>query len=365
MPDYFNIGAGYETGAWHEKMPVFNTPMIASEALEWAGMNFEYSLHPAYSEYPLAYDENGKPTEVHRIPVKNRFDMWREPIPSDPEPRLVRSGIGNRYKMIQHRDLGKILDPVSEKYPVETCAVVKDWQISFITLRMEDYEVGGIETEKTRTYLHVSDDRSGPGAAFWGITTVREVCYNTYMLAMSSAREMHRIPHNGDIHRELEFRRDLMVIAEKERTKALHQFEQMLRTPLTLDGLDSLLVSAFPYVAEPRELELARIIPAGASSKAINATRVVAQDKQDWMDKRNTTIGELRLEARGNFQKLNNEYSYAADTVYGGFQAITQTINHSDVYRGDKAKQMTNILIGDRGEAMDGAFKQAVALSKN
>lgn len=364
MPDYFNIGAGYQEGAWHNKMIVFNEHLSASQALEYAGMNFNYSLHPAYSEYPYLNDA-GEIIDVHRIPVPRRFDMWREPIPSDPTPRLVRSGIGNRYKMLQHSDLGEILNPLTDEWPVETCAVVKDWQISFITLRMEDYNVAGKDTEKTRTYLHVSDDRSGPGAAFWGVTTIREVCWNTYMAAMSSAREMHRIPHGGDVKRELEFRRDLVVYAQKARQETLNQFERMIVAAMQPEGFDAMLEAAFPYIAEPRELELARLIPVGASSKAIDATKAIAVDKQDWMDTRNTTIGELRLEARSNFARFNDEYSYAGNTVYAGFQAITQTVNHSNIYRGDTAKQMTNILIGQRGEAMDRAFNVARGLSKN
>lgn len=365
MPAYFNKGAGYKEGAWHGDMIVFNEHLSATQAIEYAGLNFDYSLHPAYSEYPIKMDDDGNILESYRIPVPRRFDLWREPIADDPEPRLVRSGIGNRYKLLQHSDLAEILDPLTDDMPVETVAVVKDWQITFITLRMPDYQVGGNEKENTRTYLHISDDRSGPGAAFWGITTVREVCWNTYMAAMSSAREMHRIPHNGDVKRELEFRRDLAVLAHNARKETMEALERMMIAALDNVGFESMIEAAFPMVKEPRELELVRAVPDGVTSKAIEATKVVAQDKQKWMDTRNDNINDLRIETRNNYMRFCDEFPYAANKVYGGFQAITQTVNHSNLYRGEDMKQYTNILIGDRGEAMDRAFNTAKGLSKN
>lgn len=363
MPAYFNQGVGYQEGAWHGDMIVFNEPLNVSQAMSMAGMDYEFELHPVYSEYPIR-NEAGEVIDTHRIPVERRFDMWRNPIPSDDTPRLVRSGIGNRYKVLQHRDIANILDPLCDIMPVETCLVVKDWQISIVTLRMEDYYVGGNEREAIRTYLHLSDDRSTAGSAFWGVATVREVCYNTYMRAMSTAKEMHRIPHGKGMQQELEFRRDLVLHVHAERKAAMMELDQMFRTAITQTDAERMFSAAFPKKDTARMLELVRVVPEGASSIAIDGMKDRAKDTEKGLDQRNAVSEALIKEAKDNFARWSDEQPYAAMTVYGAFQALTQTVNHSDLYRGNDLKQYVSLVQGDRGEAMDRAYAVGLELIK-
>lgn len=361
--DYFNQGSAYQEQAWHGKMTVFNEELNVSQAMAIAGMDYEFELHPVYSEYPI-HNEQGEVIDTYRIPVERRFDMWRSPIPTDDMPRLVRSGIGNRYKVLQHKDMAEILDPLCDIMPVETVMVIKDWQISVVTLRMEDYNVGGNEREAIRSYLHLSDDRGTPGSGFWGVVGVREVCHNTYMRAMATAKEMHRIPHGKGMKQELAFRRDLVMLAQQERVMAMQELDVMFRTAIAQTDAESLFAAAFPKKDTARLLELVKVVPDQATSAAILGMQDAAKDTGKALAKRNATMDDLIKEAQFNFEKWNDEQDYAANTVYGAFQALTQTVNHSDLYRGNDFKQYVSIVMGDRGEAMDRAYDVALQLIK-
>lgn len=359
MPANWCTGAGYMEQAWHGLMPVFTEKLSVSEAMEFGEMNFEYTTQPATSLY---IDEATE--ERHEVVVPGRYDLWRKPYAKDPIPRLIRT-IGNRYHVLQPAELASILDPLSTEWPTETVGVLDDWKIMFATLSMQPHAVGGFEKETTQTYLMASDDKGRPGAAHWGIITVRVVCQNTYLAALSSAKEINRIPHNVDVQGELAFRRDLALHALKTRELVLGQFDEMIKFQMTMQQFERMLEGAFPYEAKPRELELAALIPQGASGQGITDMVAKAQVKQEWLDKRNDFANKQRDESKRNLEDFNDNYSYAANTLWAGFNAITQQNNHSTLYRGNPVKQKVNVLWGDRNDSMNAAFKEAVDILNN
>lgn len=360
MPDYWDAGAGYLTGAWHNKMPVFEDRKTASEAAVFGNMQFTYSTRKSNSVYT---DANGQDWVIE---VPNRLDLWRDPYDFDPEPRFIRT-ITNRYHILQPMGLMEIVDPLTPDWPVSTVGVVDDWKIMFVSLLMEPYEVGGFENETIETYLMASDDKGRPGAAHWAITTVRPVCYNTYQRALKDAVELHRIPHSADIAAEMSFRRDLAAYALKQRRETLEQFDAMIKFQMVSNEFDRMLEAAFPYKKEPVDVAQALLIPVGAEGAGVEYKQARAEDAKAWKVKRDQFADDCRTEASSNLERFNDEYPYAANTLWGGFNAITQQANHSTLYRNrqDEAQRQANILWGDRSESMNAAFEEALLIMSN
>lgn len=355
MPAYFNTGAGYKFQAWHGDMIVFDDDPNVSEAMCRAEMDYEYELTEVYTDYPML---DG--TTI-RVPMNSSRALMRGPIPSDPEPRFIAYK-GNRYKPLQNMMIGRILDPLTTDWHVDTVGVIKDWSITWASLLMEPVDIGGYEQEQTITRLLVSDDKSGPGAAYWGTGLERVVCANTYARFMNSAKELYRIPHTGDPELELNFRRDLAIHAIQSRKHEINNLNAMIITPLA-DTLTAMLEAAFPYETAPRELALVKMIPDTMDTTDTDAVATMvakAKSKEEWLTTRNEFADKCRAEAAQNLLRFNDEHSYAANTLYAAFQAITQQVNHSDLYRGDEAQRLASVLWGDRSKSMNAALNVAV-----
>ena len=89
-----------------------------------------------------------------------------------------------------------MLDPLSERYPVETAGAIGQGEKIFITLDAGGAEIAG---EDHNLFYLITDHRDGSGALSMAFTPVRVVCQNTLSLGLSEAKVSVNLQHRKNI----------------------------------------------------------------------------------------------------------------------------------------------------------------------
>jgi hypothetical protein len=225
---------------------------------------------------------------------------------------------------------------------------------------MEPYDVGGNPNETHNSFLLVADERNGKSAIFWGTTHVRVVCSNTFALAKQSS-SLLKISHMGDPSDQLKLRRDLVTHAIKERKETVKSLNYLFTKKVAQDQVNQVLESAYPLPKEPKSVKMFNEI-AELDTDAYNRLRsksLVAEET--WKSRVQATLGH-RSAAMNFFNKFNDEQPYAANTGYALFNAITEEINHGDLYRGDDVSKAKRVVFGDKSKQMWDAYNTVLTV---
>ena len=106
--------AGRREPAWHKLGQVFpqKEKVTASEGMKKADIMFGIDKHPQ-----IVKMEDGTELET------GSYAVVREPTHDDPEHKVLAT-VGKEWTCLQASELGKMLDPISEQFPVETVGAI-------------------------------------------------------------------------------------------------------------------------------------------------------------------------------------------------------------------------------------------------
>ena len=183
---------GRREPAWHRLGEVFSADekMSATDAMNRADIMFNVDKYPQFIELP-----DGSRIE------SNSYSVVREPTVDDPQYQVLAT-VGKEWTAIQAEDLGKMLDPITAQYPVETAGAIGKGEKIFISLDAGESKIAG---EDHNLFYLVSDARDGTGALNIAFTPVRVVCQNTLVAGLNDAKVSISIKHNQSIRKDAEF----------------------------------------------------------------------------------------------------------------------------------------------------------------
>jgi hypothetical protein len=121
--------------AWHGLGAVFaqDERMTASQAVHRARIDDPLRLEP------LTVRVGDTVVDTGRLAVTR----------SASSPPRVLGVVPRTYRVLQARVLGRMLDPLSRVWPVETAGALGDGRVIFLTLAAGQAEVGGDESRAT------------------------------------------------------------------------------------------------------------------------------------------------------------------------------------------------------------------------
>ena len=335
---------GRREPAWHRLGEVFTEPMSMTEAIKKANIDFHIAKHPVVVQL-----DNGESIDL--LPTKN-FAVVREPVPDDNQHRVL-SIVGKQWTPIQATDLGRMLDPVTEQYPVETIGALGHGEKIFMTLDAGDSKICG---EDHNLYFLVTDSRDGMGALQIAFTPVRVVCQNTLTAGLASAKISVRLTHTRNIESDTEWYIGLfnkMTVAKDEAIGLMNTLANV--NNITQEDANRVINSAYPDASAPRRLTLSRSIT--SDDVPANVWSKLMMDKKDLLeefDKRKDRVELIRKGARERYSAFNDEFPNLARTPWAVWQAVCET---EDYRKGHKDSSTT--LFGARAEAKARAFATA------
>ena len=340
---------GHREPAWHGLGTVMDEDLTATEAMKVANIAFPINKWEMFAKNP----ETGEMIET------SQYAVVRDPTEDDDVYRVL-SNVGKQWTPLQAWELAKMLDPISEKYPVETVGALGNGEKIFFTLDAGDSLIAG---EDHRLFYLVTDHRDGAGALNIAFTPVRVVCQNTLTVGLSSAKVSASLTHHASIKEDAQWYTALfaqMLNAKETVTATMNHLAEVGR--VDEKAIKGIINSAYREASKPRKLTLSQDIkpddvPAKVWSMLLN-------DKKHWIEefeKRQAGVKVLRDAAWDRFEVFNDEYPKLAFTPWAGWQAVVEC----EDYRRGHSDAMGSPIFGDRAEAKARAFNEALKVAHN
>tara|TARA_Y100001963_G_C6710522_1_gene414048 strand:+ start:83 stop:1135 length:1053 start_codon:yes stop_codon:yes gene_type:complete len=329
--------------AWHRLGEVFKADekLTASQGMAKADVLFEIEKHPQVVKM-----SDG--TELDT----NSYAVVREPTTDDPKHRVLAT-VGREWDMIQAKDLGKMLDPISEKFPVETVGAIGQGEKIFVSLDAGGSTIAGEDHE---LYWLITDHRDGTGAMTMAFTPVRVVCQNTLITGLRNSKVSVNLKHNRNITTDTSFYMDIFSQMAQTQESVVTAMDSMTKNKLTDRQVSQIMTSAYPKASRPDKLKLsdgvtADDVPANVWKRILNDKK---EQREIW-EKRQNRTDVIVDHAKERLDVFNQEFPKLANTSWAVYNAIVET----EDYRRGHDKSGT-ALYGSRAEAKARAFNSAL-----
>jgi len=340
---------GHREPAWHGLGTVMDEDLTATEAMKVANIAFPINKWEMFAKNP----ETGEMIET------DQYAVVRDPTEDDNIYRVL-SNVGKQWTPIQAWELAEMLDPISERYPVETVGALDNGKKIFFTLDAGDSKIAG---EDHRLFYLVTDHRDGTGALNIAFTPVRVVCQNTLTVGLSSAKVSASLTHHSTIKEDAQWYTALfaqMMGAKETVTATMNHLAEVGQ--VEKPQIKGIINAAYREASKPRKLTLSQDIqpddvPAKVWSTLLN-------DKKHWVEeweKRRAGQQNLRDAAWDRFEVFNDEFPKLAYTPWAGWQAVVEC----EDYRKGHADALGSPIFGERAEAKARAFNEALKVAHN
>ena len=338
---------GHRKPAWHGIGTVMDENITATEAMKVANIAFPVNKWEMFAKNP----ETGEMIET------DQFAVVRDATVDDPQHRVL-STVGGQWTPLQAWELAKMLDPISEKYPVETAGALGNGEKIFFTLDAGDSLIAG---EDHRLFYLVTDHRDGAGALNIAFTPVRVVCQNTLTVGLANAKVSASLTHHNTIKADAQWYTALfaqMLNAKETVTATMNHLAEVGR--VDENNIKRIINSAYREASKPRKLTLSQDIK--ADDVPAKVWSMLLNDKKHWVEeweKRRAGVQVLRDSAWQRFEAFNDEFPRLAFTPWAGWQAVCET----EDYRKGHSDSLSSPIFGDRAEAKARAFNEALKIA--
>ena len=357
VPAWYRVGSQFTT---EEKMTV-------SEGMRKANVMFAIDKHPLV----VQMDSNGftntmidtrgggrleKNRAISNTLDTKSFAVVREPTLDDPQHRVLGT-VGKDWTALQPTALGRMLDPISETYPVETIGSVGNGECLFIILDAKESKIAG---EDHHLYWMIVDKRDGTGGLTIAFTPVRITCQNMLVTGMKNAKVSINIKHNQSIEKDTSFYLDIFNQMGRVQDSIVSAMNTMTNNTLTDKKIKHIVQTAYPNASEPNRLKLSNgITPDDVSAKVWSRILMDRSEQNKEKSERQSRIDRIKDSAFERLDIFNQEFSHMANTPWAVYNAIVET---EDFRRGhDKSGTQ---MFGSRADAKARAFNTALAYAK-
>jgi phage/plasmid-like protein (TIGR03299 family) len=228
--------------------------------------------------------------------------------------RKVLGFATSRYAVIQHRQLGELLDALvgAGKATWETCGVLNDGQRVFYSVRLQT-RIEALPGDETELFCVATTSHDGTATANLLLSGVRVVCQNTLSLALSNNVDAVTVRHTGRAVDALDRAREV-VLAIGERVEQMDAAMDML-TRIVLNEQQT-----------QRFLDLVHPVPVLPSAEAF---RRYGEDKQ----KRLLYEQDRAMRVQARIRELHetgegHDIKGVHGTGYGWLNAVTHFATH-------------------------------------
>lgn len=339
--------------AWHDSKGALTFPedetLSVSDAISRSNMDYELQKVPTYIEIDGERYETGK------------YAVVRPPLDDEHEPHIYSREVSEQYGLLQNTALARILDPIAERWPVETVGALSNGERIFMMLRAEDTSVG--PDDELKQYFLVTDHKTGGGKVQMLYTAVRVVCWNTLMAALRSAEVDVSIAHTQDIEDDVDMQAKIMHQMEVAQQKTLEAFEQMIATDIRMKDAKKVFEQAYPLPSKSSRAKAGEQI-SGDSDFADEADlsesqRDLALSALERYERRRDRQKRLQEAAIDRYIAFNDAHHDMARTSWAAYNACTEL---SDWRRGREGAGRATLL-GNRAEEKKRAFTAALSLA--
>jgi hypothetical protein len=269
------------------------------------------------------------------VSAADQFAIVRGPLPEhddsqnkivDGERETLLGTCSDSFEIIQNTELGKMLDPFADAYPLETVGCLRDGAKFFIVLKSvtESY----VGSEPIVTYFTFVDSKIPGVSAMAFASPVCTVCQNTLTMSIKEASLQLGVDHRIGAAEEMQFYSRLMIEMAGKQDVVLQKFRAMAATPVDSEQIETVIKTVWPTPAKPRRMAtvdqslLIRKVEEGTPGAKLQLERYnAATMNYDAIVARRTM---LRSTAHELIERFNDERTEHAGTVWGLYNACTE-----------------------------------------
>jgi hypothetical protein len=254
--------------------------------------------------------------------------------------------------------VGKAIDPLTEKWPVETVAALEGGKTMLITLDAGGADVAG---EAVHQYFLVTDTKDGGTSLRIAFTPVRVVCQNTLVTGLRSAMVQCNLQHRQSVSAELDLRVYLVGKMQEAQNSVMADFNSLAKAVLSQDEVEAVMAAAYPYPKRSAKATLADELFAGAVDlSAYGDTKGELEDAVRGYGSATAHMDVLRAGAGELLVKYNDEQPALANTAWSAYNAVVEV----EDYRNGKGDVGYSALWGGRAKHKQDAFSIALRIAK-
>ncbi len=284
---------------WHGLGTIIKDPVIAADAITLAGLDWSVEKRPiwvpsAMTEADLETNEFTKPSE------------WVATVRTDTQE--VLGIVGRGYQVVQNLEAFDFMDSLvgpGRLLQYHTAGSLaggrKIWMLATVT----DLVMEPVPGDIVKPYLLLANGHDGRLELSIAWTSVRVVCQNTLMMALSGARDKFAIRHVGDMEWKKETAQQILGL-----TQRVAKESEELYKKLTLKQMGDQVFKDF----------LKNLLPDPEDAKATRAENI-------------------REEIFEIYQANPGDITGVLGTAWGALNAVTAYTSHVKKPRGTKGNE--------------------------
>lgn len=336
---------GRREPAWHALGTTFEEPITASQAIEIAGLDYDVFTAPMHA------DIGG-----FQIPV-GKVAIVRAPTEDDPQFRVLGSA-GTNYEVLNNCDIAAILDPLTERWPVETVGALGYGERVFFTLALGEADILG---DPINEFFLVTEGKTGGESVSIAYTPIRVVCQNTLTLGLARATVRSAVVHSTGARSALRFQVDVMSRLRIARDEGFRTLTS-LATKHVGTHADAIFRAGYP---DPKMSAKASLAATIASSRDLDAD-ILLQNGEGRQLLSATSLHQYMLDRAANYREACNdcyvrfadEQPQFAGTAYAAYNAVVEVADFAGIgRRGD-----STTVFGNSATIKERALAAAVSL---
>lgn len=339
MAHEFESGFFTNKPAWHNLGVVLKEPPTVEEALVASKTNWKVIEKPVYVDMEQEFNKNNI-EGIKKIPINTSKITTHKAIVRETD-NSVLGIVGANYQPVQNIEAFQWFDFLlkNKQATLEAGGSLRNGQKVWVLAKLlgED-EV--LKNDAVRSYLLLCNSHDGSLSLIVKFTPIRVVCMNTLNAALSGNSSDERkgqaitIKHTNGIIEQMEFAKDLVNTTTLKFNDSIQLFKKFAKTKMT----DTEFEGYFTKVWYGNRIDLDLL-----------------KEKDLQRAKRWDLIRQL-FDA-GTGQEIQN----VRGTVWAGYNAMTEYIDHYRDYRNDK---LDSLWFGSGADLRYRAFREAEKLVK-
>lgn len=333
-----NINFNEETGqhsffsvkekAWHNLGQIVSDYPTSSEAIKYAGLDFEVIKAPNLHRFP----DGGIKVSA------NSFFTYRLD-----NHEVLGDKLGNEYEVVQNRDAFSFFDSIvdgKEGILYETAGALGKGERIFITAKLPDYIRVGYD-DLIEKYLFLTTSHDGSGSITAAFTPVRIVCNNTLNAAIANMSNCIKIRHTQSAQDKLKQAHKVMGISNCLATELTDIFNQWAKVRIS----DKQVLKLVQKAMAPSKEVLQNVL-AGKEDEHSTYFNNVCQNICEYAF---TSPSQQTVTTKG--------------TLFGAYNAITGYFQNVKEYK-NKESKLKSVHFGTGLTKTQTAFKLCIEFTK-
>lgn len=289
--------------AWHGLGQIISNYPTSSEAIQFAGLDFEVAKLPNLHQLPSGIE----------VISENSFFTFR----TDTE-QVLGDKVGIDYQVVQNTEVFGFFDGIvgnATDIKYETAGCLYDGQVVFVTAKLPEYIRVGRE-DLIEQYLLLTSSHDGTGSITIAFTPVRVVCCNTLNAALRNNTNCIKIRHTASASDKLKQAHQMLGLSNRLAEEMEAIYNRWSRVKINHPELKRLVQIAM--VPNREVLEKLRM------------------GKDEQLSSHFTNMSDDVMQYA--FESPTQQEATTRGTVFGAYNAVTGYFQNVRNYKDDESK---------------------------